>query len=393
MNTQKTRYKFKPDALLVFLCALALFLFIIKFVPTDIWPHTYKVVEINKGESAYPPNFLFYLILNILSLFSTNTTILFSVTAVMLAASVMFKYTITKNIITTYFNDQHNTRPVRLISASCLLLFALPDLYSVFFLRLYYLGRIVPNVWHNSTTIVLFPFAILLFWKQYQVFSGKAPLNIKTWLVLFGLMLVNITIKPSFFLVYAPVTSIALILIFRLKRIFFLNITPIIISALLLYFLQELIYTYNVGSYYQEKSELIISKPFEVWLQYMPMWYIPVAIIISFLLAISYFLLFRSLAKVDKILFFYTAGLMIMGLIWAIMVAETGPRKLHANFFWQNVICIYLLDMVILIDALARYFSQPEMNRRMKIFTAILLLHVLSGMIYIAWMFIRKTFF
>lgn len=385
---------FKWDAVAVLAASLVLFLLIIRFVPTDIQTHSEKVREINNGQSAYPPNFLYYLVLNILSLFSRNENVLLNVAAVILAVSVLFKYLLTKSIISSWFQQGHHHKLISLTALSCLFLFALPDLYSVFFLKLYYIGRIVPNVWHNSTTIVLFPFAILLFWKQYQVMAGKISLNARTWLILFALMLANVTVKPSFFMVYAPVTSIALLLIFGVKRIFFLNLLPIILSAILLYFLQELIYTYNVGSYYQEKSRLIISKPFEVWSEYMPLWYIPVAMIMSFILPLSYLVLFRSFIKIDRVLLWYTSGLMIMGLIWAIMVAETGPRKFHANFFWQNVICVYLLDVIVLTDALARHpIKDDGTNKKMRWFRIILLLHVLSGVAYIAWMFARGTIY
>lgn len=393
MNTLDRRKKFDLYAILVFTGALILFLFIIYFVPTDIPTHANKVKEINEGKSAYPPNFLYYLVLNIFCAFSKNQTTILNVSSVILAVSVMFKYVVTRDILVSCFNDQNRATFIRLISIACLLLFALPDLYSFFFLHQYYLGRIVPNVWHNSTTITLFPFAILLFWKQYQVLSGTISLNAKNLFLLFMLMVVNVTIKPSFFMVYAPVTSVALLLILGVKRDTFLNLIPVLLCGFLLYFLQKLIYTYNIGSYYEEKSELVISKPFEVWSHFMPLWYIPVAIIISFLLPISYLLVFRSLVKVNRLLFLYTIGLMITGLCWAIMVAETGPRMFHANFFWQNVVCIYLLDMIILIDAMARYFSAPIMDKRMKIFGSVFLLHIVSGIIYIAWMFVRHTFY
>src|SRR5690349_8307442 len=98
MDTLSKKKKFKWDAALVFTVAFILFLFIINFVPTDIPTHANKVKEINEGRSAYPPNFLYYLVLNILCLFSKASDTILNVSALVLAVSVMLKYIVTKNI-------------------------------------------------------------------------------------------------------------------------------------------------------------------------------------------------------------------------------------------------------------------------------------------------------
>jgi hypothetical protein len=69
-----------------------------------------------------------------------------------------------------------------------------------------YLSKFVPLVWHNSTTILLFPFAILLFWKQLKMLDTKNEISAKEIAVINILVVLNLLIKPSFIFAYAPVT-------------------------------------------------------------------------------------------------------------------------------------------------------------------------------------------
>ena len=85
----------------------------------------------------------------------------------------------------------------------------------------YFLGKVSPNIWHNSTTIFLMPFAILLFWKSYQVLSGTQKENT---LLISMLVILNVFIKPSFFFVYVSVFPILLLFQFGISRSFFIKL-------------------------------------------------------------------------------------------------------------------------------------------------------------------------
>jgi hypothetical protein len=381
------------DWILVLVSCYFLFTCILSYIATDIQIHASSISEVNRGLSPYPPNFLYYFIVNLVSGFSESDHTLLKASVIVLAASVTFKYVLTRNIINSFFSPaQKRGWETRAIPVLSLILFAIPDVYNLFYLKQIYVSRIVPNVWHNSTVITLFPFAILLFWKQYRVLSGKEIPGIKNMFVLFLLMLVNVLIKPSFFFVYAPVTAIFLFSRFRLSKHFWLNIIPVVITIFVVYLLQQMIYEQNIASLYRQKSSVVLTTPFYIWSQVIPPWYIPVALIMSFILPTSYFILFGNVSFIDKNLWRYALSLMILALIISAVVAEQGPRALHLNFFWQNVICCYILDLVVVIDALSRYFSQSKPMKRMSIFSLVFFLHVLSGIFYFAVMFYRQHY-
>ncbi len=74
-----------------------------------------------------------------------------------------------------------------------------------------YLGKTVSNVWHNSTIIFLFPFALILFWEEYKIIYKKGYCNKGKILLVFILVVLNALIKPSFLFVFIP-ASLFLIL-------------------------------------------------------------------------------------------------------------------------------------------------------------------------------------
>jgi len=55
-----------------------------------------------------------------------------------------------------------------MVSFTLLFVFSLPSV-QVFTNKFYYLGQFTPNVWHNSTTIFLMPFALLLFCFGFHI--------------------------------------------------------------------------------------------------------------------------------------------------------------------------------------------------------------------------------
>jgi hypothetical protein len=381
------------DWILVFCCSYILFSCILANIATDIQIHALSVLDVNRNVSPYPPNFLYYLLVNLVSGFSVNEVTLIKTSGIVLSLAVTAKYLITKHIILSAVDHAGNKKGLIIFVAVCsLVLFAIPDVYNLFYLKQIYISRIVPNVWHNSTIITLAPFAILLCWKQYIVLSSKESPGIKTIFLLFVLMLINVLIKPSFFFVYAPVTTVFLFFRYRFKLPFFVNLAPILITAIVVYLLQQMIYVQHIASLYDEKSSVAFTTPFYVWMQMIPAWYIPIALIMSFILPLTWFICYGKPMLVDRKLFQYVLWMMATGILISAVVSEKGPRELHLNFFWQNVICCYLLNLVVNIDVLKRYSGMGKMDMRMKIYSLVFLAHVLAGIFYFVVMFYRQHY-
>ena len=135
------------DYILLFIFFLIVFSYIVIFVNTDIQAHLEHIVNINSNEVSYPPNFLFYFVVNLFSAFSSNKILMYIVTIALLSSAVVVKYGISKKVILDLNKRElfeHNK--IYLIAFGLFFCFAIPDPYSVFVLKKMYLGRLVPIV-------------------------------------------------------------------------------------------------------------------------------------------------------------------------------------------------------------------------------------------------------
>lgn len=365
------------DYILVFLFSFIVFIFMLKCVSTDIQLHINSLIRRNISGGEYEINFLLHYLVNIFSFFTNNRILMEIAMLVILSSSVLLKYIITKNIILGV-----TTRYVNVITVGLILFFAIPDPYSIFILKKMYIGRIVPVVWHNPTTILLFPFAILLFYKQLRVFDNNSNRDL---FVIFILIILNAIIKPSFLLVYLPVTFLFLMKISLKKGFKWLirTTTPLVLGGVTIFI--QYYYIYYLGTrniHPAGSSGIIISEPFEFFSNILPVWYIP----ISFLLSLLFFIISLVIFK-DVLLrytpFSYALSLFILGFFISAFILESGPRIDHGNLLWQNVICSYLLVLTTVSFIVPRMFTNGISNRKKAILISILSLHIISGFLYL----------
>lgn len=388
-----------PDAL-VFTGACALFLsFWVFEVRTDIQLHAHYVVNLTRGAVPPPANFLYYLFVYLLSsLGARSWTSLGFASAVLLGAAVGAKFSITRRILAVAEGESmlHGSREpsVRrtalMFSLALLLAFNLP--MQPFYINGYfYLGQIPPNVWHNSTTIFLMPFALLLFWSSYR--QLREPENKKRiWLILL-LLALNLFTKPSFFFPFVAVYPL-----FMLKRmqyggnarLFLLNMLPVILAGLLILGMYLLIYVFSFGTtnvLHTGKSGVAFA-PFLFWRHFSPN--ILISLLFSVLFPAAYALLYPEECK--KMQLHYAWSLYCVALIIFILFAETGPRAMHGNFFWQTVVCGYLLFFSTSFLFAKKLLAIGWKNWKNVCLLICLGAHVVSGAAYLIWLFIQKTF-
>jgi len=388
---------FRIDEVLV-LTSVATFMyyFAINFM-SDIQLHSKAVQQINLGQSSYPSNFIYYLILNTFSFFSTDINMIVLTSCFILSFTVLLKYIVTKKILKSCFirsNIFIAEKKLYLIVACiacCLILFyPIQDFYGAIILRKYYYGKIVPNIWHNPTTMSVFPFAILLFWKQLKVLESDKPISGKAILTIIMLIVINIFIKPSFFIVFTPVTLIFILKKHKLSVEFIKNTIPIITGLILLYFMHKMIYTLDLGNYNNSSGKIALAKPFEAWTYFVPLWYIPISFVHSLALPILYIILYRKEVFKNKMIN-YSLILTVFGFLISIFLIEEGSRKFHGNFMWQNIICSYLLIMSISAAMAVKFFTEERCTIKFKVLSVIFILHALSGIIYIIKMFVTGS--
>ncbi|MCK4978745.1 MAG: hypothetical protein KAS62_00035 [Candidatus Delongbacteria bacterium] len=172
----------------------------------------------------------------------------------------------------------------------------------------------------------------------------------------------------------------------------FKNLIPIFIGLFLLYIMYNILFVLQLGSYNNTSGSIIFAKPFEAWTHVAPGWYVPITFIHSFALPILYMTFYGKELIKNKLLL-YSLALTILGLLISIFIIEDGPRKFHGNFMWQNIICSYILIMVVVCDLVKKIIKEKLNSAKLKILFGLLFLHTVSGIIYIIKIFVSKSYF
>jgi hypothetical protein len=251
-----------------------------------------------------------------------------------------------------------SVKPLIVFGIAVTFLFLSPIFIPAIDGEFWYYGKFTQTIWHNSTLIASFPFCLLLFRKTFTWFDSRKSSDYYS---LFGLSFLIILIKPSFLFCYVPVLPIYTFL--REKRFSTLFMNSLILSLVifLLILLEKfLIFSWDpmIKEFYTagEISEVVIN-PFFVWLSFSDQ---PVFDFISSIpLVLMYLILWRKRAFESQ--YFTFAFLMLLSafLIYAVF-AESGYRELHANFYWQIPLTLFLTHLSIVFAIAKSYLKKPD---------------------------------
>ena len=364
----------------VFVLIISYFIFYstIKFnVNTDIQAHSRFVQDFMNGNANLPGHF-FYFGLTYLLFFLTKNLDLASI--IILTLFTTFKFYVNYYIIKDYLrlkkiSDKVEEWKILITSFTLLFVFSLPSIQT-FTNKYYYLGQFTPNVWHNSTTIFLMPFALLLFWVSYKQLLEHQTKR----MYIIGLLLaLNIFSKPSFFLIFVVVYPLFLLHKYKLSKTFFLNLIPIVFGSVLL--ILEYIFIYE-----KDPNSSVVFSFLKSWNVWFPTWYIIPSLITSFAFPITFFIYNRS--KLNY-LNTYVLSLLVFALSLLFFLTETGERCQHGNFFWQVFIASNILFLMIMAQILGeRNYSKNKLVVILFMYG----LHLVSGVAYLSRYFLTQSF-
>lgn len=387
-------------ALVIGVLAFFFFNTLVRTVSTDIQIHAIQVVGLNDGQSSIPPNFLYYLVVWIFSGFSSNIEVIKIASVVVLSLAVVFKFIVNQYIIKDYLERKlsQNLSGQRLyivwgVSFLLLVVFALPDAwYFSSNKQFVYLGRLVPNVWHNSTVIFLMPFALLLFWEQYCILFFGKKINLVKLVVLIAL---NIFIKPSFLFIYILVVPFYSLYYFRLSKPFWLNILTLLIGGGILLLQTYLIYSLNYGSLSAGGSKVVIGDyPFIVWYILMPANYILNGLLCTFALPLVFILLYNRAILREPQLIFFVFNLGLASMLWFAFVVEDGARFIHGNFIWQCIIASYLIFLAVAMEILKGLFTlEKQFSWKLSVLSILFVCHFIAGCAYIYHILSSRSYY
>lgn len=354
-------------------------------IPSDIQAHVSHVVDIASGEKDLPPNFLYYVLVYALSGLSGDQDTLTRAAIAILSLAVLFKFLVTLRIAGSLAQGA-GTLCVIAVSIGMVLAFSPPSPYFLVGWERYYLGMFTPNVWHNSTVIFLFPFALLLFWVQVQSILNRDRRAV-VWIWI--LVALNIFAKPSFFMAYAPATMFFLLMKFGWRRELLVYGGPVVFGLALLAAQYFLIYNFQLGSMYDEESH--VSFSFFDHLRFLVSEkVIPFVFLFSFAFPIVYFV--SGLRPDRRDVVSYSLLLMMFSLLIYAFLEEEGPRFAHGNFFWQNVVAVYILVLVLVADVLSKWFAGKRCWK-IRLSGLAFSLHVVSGVVYLGKVFVTSSFY
>jgi hypothetical protein len=366
-----------------------LFFFFTVTIPTDIRLHANFIIEYAQGLKNFPTNFLYYFTVYLFGFFSSNYKVLLVASIAVLSLITLYKYQIVKKIIVSELNTT-DYKIASITSAVLLFVFALPSV--LIFNNLYYLGSFTPNIWHNSTTIFVMPFVILLYWESCQ---QLLQFNSKRLWIISLLILINVCIKPSFLFVYLMVYPFFLLYKYRFSRTFFLSIIPIAIATFLI--LIEYLLIYKLAPPTAEKSgvglelfkilklystKAIVQNPFLLLLN---------SVFFSYFFPIVFLIKNKVQLKNTSVLFAVLNC--VVSIVISQTLTETGDRASHGNFSWQTFMCSFLLFLICTIQLLKLIYSNHKLHLKSHRFELIaLVLHFLSGFIYFIHTFITNKY-
>jgi hypothetical protein len=234
-----------------------------------------------------------------------------------------------------------------------------------------YLGQIAPTIWHNSTTILVMPVVIVLFYMSVDFL--KAP-SFRNAALTSSLCVLSAAIKPSYVIALMPVLAAWFCYTARTKKEVSLQTVAILTAVLLGPVTVVLLVQGVIISAYLGTSAII--APFAVWSLYSPH---PLA---SLMLSVAFpsavLLLYRDGWRGNEALALAWAVFAI-ALLEFVLLAEPSPRFTAANLLWGPCMALYL----VFLTSAEVFFRQPISARSIPVLT-FFLLHVGSG-VYFYW--------
>jgi len=333
-----------PLAFSVTACSLFSLIFILK-VGTDLQAHI-ELFKKFQAAGSYPFPFLYYFLLHAISelIWFLNSSFQISAVIILTAASI-FKYYLSasylkKNIL---INDNHQALFLQILVF--MLMFFFPLILNPLDGARWYFGKFTPTIWHNSTSIFAFPIGLLLFMVTASNISNLSSKTIFT--IIFLTMLLAIS-KPSYLFGYIPglVLSILLINRFRIDKSFLkvllISLTGVSIILVSKFFIYEFSKLDEV--LYADNESGVIIAPFQVWLIWARQ---PLLSLISsvFIFGVSFGGWGKKLIKDVDVVF---SGIVFLcSVLVFFILAESGPRMTHMNFYWQIPVSMFCLILAI----------------------------------------------
>lgn len=378
-----------PDVFVVFLLSCVFFFYNIFYLEsTDLNVHILFAEEFLRSRKIpFPP--LYYLSIASISYLYPAPYHVNLAAMIVLSFGIVFKLQLAKDYVSQSFDKTSIDKWIYFALLITIFFFVpiyIPELDG----SRWYVGKFTGTIWHNSTTIFVLPFCMLLFFSTIQ--WVEKPTN-KTFLMMLAWSVLIALIKPSYLFAFIP--AFPLLLLIQTKRINKKVILSVLFSFILILLVgfQTLILFTPLGQLDiiqgQSNNTNVVIAILQVWKFYA---YNKVS---AFFTSLGFPLL--ALWVYRKNLIHDAAFLLaILQGVFAILIffifAEDGERFFHANFSWQIPICYFLLNLVLMKKIIQDIIDAKGFKNLLTIKKVLLiyfLIHGLYGIMY----FLRYIFF
>jgi hypothetical protein len=336
-----------PSGIIFLIISFAMFFLIFKLgINTDLSNHL-RILEIYLQYGYFPIPPLYYFTIYITGFLMPLYPLIMASIVVLTLFSFLKYY-----IVQRYLKHELIFLPTLFVGFLSFSLMCLGPLVIPFFNNQFLsAGKFSSTVWHNSTTIFVFPFCIWLFIKSLLYL--KTPSQ-NLWIKILIVSVIIILSKPSFLFSFLIVFPVVCLYKFKWTKWFYYSALLSLIILLLIIAEQRILYHYNPLDrlwYHGETSKIIIA-PFKVWLVFAKH---PIFnLFSSFLFIIGFILLKYQLVKRDiEILF--ALSLLFISLLIYFTLAESGPRVNDGNFYWQIPISLLIVYMLLIKKIFSSY--------------------------------------
>jgi hypothetical protein len=370
---------FTPSFLALFALAFFSLIWLLR-IPTDIQDHHYDLQMMLQGRH-FVATFGYFLAVLVASLGIPHPYALVAGSVLVLAGAVVARYELVRRFLLRHASAEPRQAWLIGLALSMVFVINLPGPKN------WLIGQFPPNVWHNSTSIFLMPFALALFGQGLRFFEkpgSKGSLWLLLWVAL------NVVIKPSFFFVFAPVFGLWMLGKWGLRREFWWAAWPLLVGTVLILLEYYAIFQWNSFRATPPPETGLSLAPFHVWRFHSSN--LLLSLLGSLAFPLSYLLLFpKSLHHFRPLQ--WAGSMFLLGLLIFILVAETGIREYDANFIWQCYIANFMLFMSCLADQGRRTEGWRRLSRKDYLALAVLGLHLLSGLLYLGKILILKNYY
>lgn len=350
----------------------------VRGLPTDFRDHMMSIAT-SHATGDWIENWLMFRTISVLSTRSNDIHVLSIVGVAVLSMMAFIKVFVSSQILSAETGIAELAPGERraatgIVAASVLLLqfaFSLPRGIHNF-----YIGQFPANVWHNPTTMALMPFALMLWWQGVH-YVRRPRLTTLAWIVLLGV--VNVLVKPSFFMSFAIVLTLASMIAHRVRKPFWELVAALAAPAILMLAQAGTLFGASDSEF---STTSVVVAPFHVWGHYSNSFTHSLAVSLAFPLAVFVRFSRASIANLSTRLAWAN---FVVALAIFVTLSETGVREFHGNFSWQMIVATYILFLTSLAVAISQWFHRGDrgLSALDWVIVGVFAAHVGSGAFYL----------